>query len=89
MKTIRYLDPQGRVILPSHIRKSLNLTTGSVLEVNLEDDGTIRITPTEERCVVCGSAVKEKYIRPHDRLICEDCAIAISFAVHTAWEKKL
>lgn len=89
MKSIRYLDAQGRVILPSHIRKALNLTTGNVLEITLEDDNTIKITPTEERCVICGSTVKEKYIRPHDKLVCEDCALAIRFIMNTAWEKYL
>lgn len=89
MKTIRYLDQQGRVILPSHIRKALNLSQGTVLEITLNEDNTIRIKPTEERCVICGSVSKEDYIKAHDKIVCEKCAGMISFVYDTSWEKAL
>lgn len=30
-KSTRYLDAQGRIILPNHIRKALNLVPGSAV----------------------------------------------------------
>lgn len=81
-KTTRYLDAQGRVILPSHIRKALNLTAGKVVEVDLDRDGTIRITPTEERCVLCGEPVTDKeHIKVAGKNICASCARAISYTI--------
>lgn len=72
-KTTRYLDSQGRIILPAHIRKALNLTEGKSLEVSLEDDDTIRIAPVQERCVICGAPLTGKYIRYKDKMVCQDC----------------
>lgn len=79
-KTTR-MDAQGRVILPPHIRKELNLNAGQLVNVSLED-GTIKIQPAEERCALCGEATQSKYtIGPKAELICENCAKAIAAAV--------
>ena len=56
-KSTRYLDAQGRIILPNHIRKALNLVPGSAVEVDMEDALTIRIRPAEERCELCGEKI--------------------------------
>lgn len=77
LKTIRYIDAQGRIILPAHIRKALNLTEGSCVEVDIEDDGTIKIKPTQERCHICGRT-ETPYIRINEKLVCLDCAEAIA-----------
>lgn len=79
-KTTRYLDAQGRIILPAHIRKALNLTAGKVVEVDLEDDGTIRLTPTDERCAICGAPVNE-HIEIGGKKICKRCARKISRSI--------
>lgn len=82
-KSTRYLDDQGRIILPSHIRKALNLSSGNVVEVALDDDGTIRIRPTKERCCICGGSVESKH-HTHlskDKLICFDCAQNVAKAM--------
>lgn len=55
--SIRRLDGQGRVILPAHIRKALNLTTDSEVTIELTDDGRIVILPAEEHCCICGENV--------------------------------
>lgn len=73
-KTTRYVDAQGRVILPAHIRKALNLSEGHCLEIELEQDGTIRLRPTAERCCICGKPVTgQRYVNRGDRHICWDC----------------
>ena len=59
-KSTRRLDGQGRVILPAHIRKALNLTPESTVTIEMEADGSIRIRPTAERCCICGEGVAEK-----------------------------
>lgn len=70
----RYMDDQGRVILPAHIRKKLNLNPGSVVEVELEDD-TITIKPSAESCCICGRSIEEKPLEiSKDKKICFDCA---------------
>lgn len=58
-KSTRYLDAQGRIILPSHIRKALNLAPGSAVEVDMEDAYTIRIRPADRRCALCGVRLTE------------------------------
>ena len=79
-KTTR-MDAQGRVILPPHIRKEMNLTAGQLVTVSLEG-GTIKIQPTEERCAFCGEATKDQYIiGPTEKRICRSCARAIATTV--------
>lgn len=58
VKTQRYLDAQGRIILPNHIRKALNLTAGKVVEIDMDSDGSVRIRPTTERCALCGEGLE-------------------------------
>ena len=85
-KSNRYLDNQGRVILPAHIRKAMNLNPGSIVEVRLEDDGTIRLRPTVESCAVCGLPIDDKPYAalsegPERKLICYKCAQEIAKAM--------
>lgn len=80
-KTTR-MDAQGRVILPPHIRKELNLNAGQLVTVSL-DRGTIKIRPAEERCALCGEVTKDKYtIGPKAELVCANCAKAIAATVN-------
>lgn len=81
-RTTRYVDDVGRVLLPNHIRKALNLQKGTALEIELEDSGTIRIRCIEERCVLCGETVEGKpraelTIGPDKKYICQACAQAV------------
>lgn len=81
-KATRYVDNQGRIILPAFIRKHLNLGSGHVVDMTLEDDGSIRIKAAKERCSVCGNSVEDK---PHSEIsangkkfVCYECAQAIA-----------
>ena len=81
-KALRNIDHQGRIALPSHFRHALTLVPGNVVEVTLEDDNTIRIRPTEERCYICGDSVEGKdraEVRtgPEKKFVCCKCAQAI------------
>lgn len=76
--SIRRLDGQGRVILPAHIRKALNLTTDSEVTIELTEDGEIRIKPAEERCCICGRSVNEKRkVTIKDNIICWECTVDV------------
>jgi AbrB family looped-hinge helix DNA binding protein len=55
--SIRRLDGQGRIILPAHIRKALNLSQDSAVTITLKDGG-ILIKPAEERCCICGTLLE-------------------------------
>ena len=84
-KTTR-MDAQGRVILPPHIRKELNLNPGQLVNVSLEG-GTIKIRPAEERCAFCGEAATDKHIAgPKETRICRRCALAIAMTVRNKEE---
>ena len=79
-KTTR-MDAQGRVILPPHIRKELNLNAGQPVSVSL-DGGTIKIQPAEDRCVICGGAAHDDGIVFHnEKRICKTCCLAIANAL--------
>lgn len=57
-KSVRRLDGQGRVILPAHIRKALNLAQDSAVSIDMTRDGAIMIRPVDKRCCVCGEGVE-------------------------------
>ncbi len=85
-KSTRYVDNQGRVILPAHIRKALNLGPGKSIEVSLDDDGTIRIVAVRERCSICGESVEGKHhtkvtVGTGEKLFCYNCCQAIARAM--------
>lgn len=58
IKKIAYkIDPLGRVTIPAHLRKKLDLETESY--VTLEIDGTgIKIRKAQEHCAICGKKIK-------------------------------
>lgn len=86
-KTTR-MDAQGRVIIPPHIRKELNMNPGQLVNVSLEN-GVIQVRPAEEICVFCGKAANgEHFIRPGGTPICRSCAEAIAAAIAGRADRK-
>ena len=47
MKTT--IDKAGRVVLPSQIRRRANLTPGAELDVQVDDEGSVRLVRTVPR----------------------------------------
>lgn len=81
-KSTRKLDGQGRVILPSYIRKALNLTQDSAVTIEMTDMGGILITPEQKRCCICGERLADKEHTTikswnGDKYICKSCATKI------------
>lgn len=86
-KVIRKVDDQGRVNIPPHMRQALNLAHGTPVAVLLEEGSqTLKITPTQERCSLCGEGIQDgRYkpvtIGPFKHKICFDCAGAVARAM--------
>lgn len=75
-KSVRRLDGQGRVILPAHIRKALNLGQDSAVTIDMTEDGEIRIKPEKERCCICGRTAKLNegvLFLSDEKLVCQRC----------------
>lgn len=82
------MDAQGRVILPTHIRRDLQLNPGQPLNVMQAGD-TIEIRPDVERCHFCGKSVDKQQhteitIGNNKRLLCAACAEAVAKATGKA-----
>lgn len=82
MKQTYRIDPQGRIMIPVHIRKQLNLKPGST--VNIDRDGrNIRIKLAQENCVICGKPVKASHAKTiqtadGEKVICDSCSKSIT-----------
>lgn len=75
VKSIRRLDGQGRVIVPSHIRRALNLSKDSEITISMTSNGGILIRPAEERCSICGEGIEGKpHVTIESKNICWDCS---------------
>jgi bifunctional DNA-binding transcriptional regulator/antitoxin component of YhaV-PrlF toxin-antitoxin module len=75
-KSIRRLDGQGRVILPVHIRKALNLSQDSLVTIEMTEDGEIRIKADEPRCCICGGSANLNegvLFFSEEKLVCQRC----------------
>lgn len=85
---ITRMDAQGRVIIPPHIRKELDLSAGQKVTVSL-NAGVIQVRPAEELCVCCGGPAEADYIVFHEEMrICKSCALAIANALQIGAEIK-
>lgn len=75
MTTKRRIDEQGRIVIPNHIRKNLNLAAGSLVEVSMDEDKTITLRPTADNCCICGKSLEDNdAIRiTDDKSLCAEC----------------
>lgn len=84
-KTTR-MDAQGRVIIPPHIRKELNLNAGQKVSVSM-NAGIIQIRPAEELCVFCEHPIRGDSIVFHEKMrICKSCAQEVAKALQIGAE---
>lgn len=85
LKPTRHVDPQGRILIPSHIRKELNLSPGSAVTIELGRDRTIKVSAAKDCCFICGKTVggsdatKVKAVAG-EKVICPACAERVSQA---------
>lgn len=75
----RYMDPQGRLVIPSEMRKQFGLQEGSLVDFQVTEDG-ILLQKAVPQCCVCGAS--DKPLHEVDGVsICHDCAEAIAAKV--------
>ena len=67
----RKIDDLGRLVLPAEIRRRFGLSEGSHLEIHIDDNQNIVLTPLEESCVFCDAEQNLRDFR--SRKICADC----------------
>ena len=81
-KTTSRVDAQGRIVIPAHMRKALNLETGDEVTIGLDPSGTIHVESARDRCCLCGKAAEIGVtIGPVRKTICRNCAAVIRKAV--------
>ena len=68
---VRKIDELGRIVLPIDIRRELNLTAGSELQIEVSD-GRIVMTLPEAVCRLCGS--DSGLIKLDNTYVCRECA---------------
>ncbi len=68
---IRKMDSLGRIVLPSEIRKKLNLNDDNDLKLSITKDNKILIEKSIEECFCCHSQSNLKEY--NNIIICTDC----------------
>ena len=72
----RYIDPQGRIVIPSEMRKQFGLQEGSLVDFQVTEDG-ILLQRAVPQCCVCGASDKPLH-EVFGGHICHRCAEAIA-----------
>ncbi|CEK34497.1 stationary/sporulation gene regulator,transcriptional regulator, AbrB family [[Clostridium] sordellii] len=65
------LDKEGKLYIPSQIRKNLNLTSNDFLVITVENEKIILEKADTNFCFKCNN--KAKLIKYKNSLICENC----------------
>jgi transcriptional pleiotropic regulator of transition state genes len=71
---VRKIDELGRIVLPSELRKVLNMRHGDELAISVDGD-LIILEKRQDTCLFCSAPSPSIEFR-HQRL-CEDCARAL------------
>lgn len=66
------IDKQGRIVIPSGVRKALKLKTGDQVKVTLAENKMIVEPGTDQKCVICQTT--SKLLNVDGVYICNDCA---------------
>lgn len=72
------LDKLGRIVLPIDMRKELNLSEKSLVNIYMGKQNQIIITKSEKICNICGSTEHLKELRRKQFFICQKCKNAIA-----------
>lgn len=71
----RHLDDMGRIVLPVELRRKMQLTDGSAVEIYTEGDRII-LQKHRNVCTFCGSEKNLTSFKGHN--ICEECRAGLS-----------
>ena len=67
---VRRIDELGRIVLPSELRKTMDLNFGDPVEVFV-DSNKIILKKYQPSCIFCGSTENTRMYK--EKLVCEDC----------------
>ncbi len=70
----RKVDDLGRIVIPSSIRRTLEIGEGAELEISLEGERVVLSRPAL-RCTFCGGGDHLETV--HEKLVCWSCMAAI------------
>ena len=70
----RKLDDLGRIVIPSQIRKALELVEGDELEIALDGERVV-LSRAATRCAFCGGTDQLTTFR--DKAVCWSCMAAL------------
>ena len=68
----RRVDEMGRIVLPAELRRSLELETGTPLEI-LTDGNSIVLRKSAHQCAFCGTNNEEELSPYRGKYICDQC----------------
>ncbi len=74
---LRKIDDLGRVVIPSEIRKAMQIDKGDVLEMSMEEDRLV-IRKFAPACIFCGGT--EHLFTYEEKNICGQCIETIKRA---------
>lgn len=75
-RTFRRVDVLGRIVIPSSIRRQLNLLPGEPVDIELEGSKIV-LSPVKTTCGLCGSDRDVKVLSTGARPICATCRALI------------
>ncbi|MCI8331686.1 MAG: AbrB/MazE/SpoVT family DNA-binding domain-containing protein [Clostridiales bacterium] len=70
LESIIQLDPVGRILIPSKLRKTMNFRTNDQLHIAIDGDRLI-IEKQQNTCALCGGA--EALVKTDQKYICKSC----------------
>ncbi|MFA5785871.1 MAG: AbrB/MazE/SpoVT family DNA-binding domain-containing protein [Actinomycetota bacterium] len=70
----RRVDDLGRIVLPSEMRKHLDLKVGDALDIALQDESIV-LRKVADSCVFCRSTDDLHIFR--DKRVCKSCTEAL------------
>jgi transcriptional pleiotropic regulator of transition state genes len=77
----RKVDRLGRVVLPSELRKQLEIREGDLIEIAVDEEGRIVLEKVAHRCVFCRSTGPGVELREFEhKLVCQPCVVALTGA---------
>ena len=82
-KTTRLVDPAGRVSIPGYLRELAGINPGDTVTVEVQDDNSIRIYASGDRCCICeqeqsATNLLTTSIGPTNHKFCVRCARIIA-----------
>ena len=67
---VRKVDPLGRIVIPQELCRTLDITSGTSLEILVRDEEVI-LTKYQEKCILCSQPGQMKVFKGKN--VCQNC----------------